>query len=468
MRERNHFIRLFHFLRAQVKRVFERVAGNRLRHGMLTAIPFWTGSFIVAVIAVIYAWLFHHAELLMFQIIGYKKWLIFLILPTGFLLSWWIVKTFAPYAKGSGIPQVIASIELAAPENDRKVSKLLSLRIIVVKILSSLTLVLGGGNIGREGPTIQISGSVFNIINRLMPKKWPKVSPKNMILTGAAAGLSAAFNTPLGGIVFAVEDLTKIHFSYFKTAVFAAVIIAGLTAQQLAGSYLYLGYPKVAQLNLHEYFIVMLVAAIAGLSAAVMKKVILAILKFRKMLISNQQQLTFLLASSMLMACFAYFVHDSILTSGKDLMEHYLFTKDKHAESLIPFSRVLGNTLSFTAGGAGGIFAPALSSGATIGSAVAGWFKLGAPQTNVMILAGMVGFLVGITRSPFTSAILVLEMTDRHSIILHLMTAALVALVFARLVSARSLYDTLKIVYMKELEEEERQAALVKATTDKS
>ena len=454
----NIFLGFFRFLRTQAKHVFDKLAGNRLKHGMLTAIPFWTGSFIVAAIAVVYAWLFHHAELLMFEIIGYKKWLIFLILPAGFILSWWIVKTFAPYAKGSGIPQVIAAIEMESPENEKKVSKLLSVRIILVKILSSLAMVLGGGNIGREGPTIQISGSVFRIINRIMPKWWPKVSAKNMILTGAAAGLSAAFNTPLGGIVFAVEDLTKIHFSYFKTAVFAAVIIAGLTAQQLAGSYLYLGYPKVAQLDLKEYLIVILVAAIAGLSAAVMKRVIMAILKFKKMLKGNKKQLIFLLVSSMIMACFAYFIHDSILTSGKDLMENYLFTNNKHAEPLIPFSRVLGSTLSFTSGGAGGIFAPALSSGATIGSAISGWFHLAGPQTNVMILAGMVGFLVGITRSPFTSAILVLEMTDRHSIILHLMTAALVAMVFARLVSGRSLYDTLKIVYMKELEEQERAA----------
>lgn len=432
--------------------MFDRFVNDRLKHGVLTAIPFWAGSFIVAVIAVIYASLFHHAELAMFWLLGFKKWLVFLILPTAFILSWWVVKRFAPYAKGSGIPQVIAAVELAAPETDKKISKLLSLRVMVVKVISSLVLVLGGGNIGREGPTVQISGSVFNFINSIIPKWWPKVSHKNMILTGAAAGLSAAFNTPLGGIVFAVEDLTKIHFSYFKTAVFTAVIIAGLTAQQLAGSYLYLGYPAVAQLGFKEYAVVILVAAIAGLSAAVTSKIILAILRLRKTLKTNKDQVVFLFSSAMVVASFAYFVHDSILSSGKDLMEHYLFTSDKHAAGFIPLSRILGNTLSFTTGGAGGIFAPALSSGASIGSAVSGWFELSAPQTNVMMLAGMVGFLTGITRSPFTSAILVLEMTDRHSIILHLMTAALVASIFARIIARRSLYDSLKISYMKELD----------------
>ena len=81
-------------------------------------------------------------------------------------------------------------------------------------------MVVGGGVIGREGPTIQIAGSVFRKINQWLPEWWPKISKKNMIMTGAAAGLAAAFNTPLGGIVFAVEELTKTHISYFKTAIF--------------------------------------------------------------------------------------------------------------------------------------------------------------------------------------------------------------------------------------------------------
>lgn len=450
--KKNYFLRLLRLLHLRGKQLFDRFANKKLKHGILTAIPFWSGSFIVGVIAVIYAWLFHHAELLMFAIVGYHKWLLFLILPTGFILSWWIVKKFSPYASGSGIPQVIASIELAAPETDKKVSQLLGLRTILVKIVSSLVLVLGGGAVGREGPTIQISGSVFHIINRFIPKWWPRVSHKNMILTGAAAGLSAAFNTPLGGIVFAVEELTKIHFSYFKTALFTAIIIAGLTAQQLAGSYLYLGYPQVADLRFSEFLVILLVAAIAGFSAAVMSKVMLAILRFKKKLKNNKEQLLFLFFTSMVIAGFAYFFSETILSSGKDLMEHYLFTTDKHAAGIVPFSRILGNTLSFSSGGAGGIFAPALSSGATIGSAVSGWFQFAAPHTNVMILAGMVGFLTGVTRSPFTSAIVVLEMTDRHSIILQLMTAALVAYVFARVVSGKSLYEILKNNYIKELQ----------------
>ena len=125
-------------------------------------------------------------------------------------------------------------------------------------------MILGGGVIGREGPTIQIAGSVFRKVNQLLPVWWPKVSKRNMIMTGAAAGLAAAFNTPLGGIVFAIEELTKTHISYFRTALFTAVIIAGLTAQGLFGPYLYLGYPLIKGISVYIFLGVILVALLAG------------------------------------------------------------------------------------------------------------------------------------------------------------------------------------------------------------
>ena len=159
----------------------------------------------------------------------------------------------------------MAAIELSTPRTVDKVKGLLSLRIIFVKIVSSLVMVLGGGIIGREGPTIQIAGSVFWKINQWLPAWWPKISKKNMIMTGAAAGLAAAFNTPLGGIVFAVEELSKTHINQFKTALFTAIIIAGLTAQAFLGPYLYLGYPDVSHLSGFIFLPVILVALLSGL-----------------------------------------------------------------------------------------------------------------------------------------------------------------------------------------------------------
>jgi H+/Cl- antiporter ClcA len=114
-----------------------------------------------------------------------------------------------------------------------------------------------------------------------------------------------------------------------------------------------------------------------------------------------------------------------------------------------------GSIVSFTAGSAGGVFAPALSAGASIGSLIAGWFHLNASDANVIILCGMVSFLTGVTRSPFTCAILVLEMTDRNNLIFHLMLAGMVASLAAMAVDKHSLYDHLKDEYIHQLIKED-------------
>jgi H+/Cl- antiporter ClcA len=117
----------------------------------------------------------------------------------------------------------------------------------------------------------------------------------------------------------------------------------------------------------------------------------------------------------------------------------------------MPLLRTIGPILSFTSGAAGGVFAPALSAGASIGSATAGWMHLSDSNTNLLILSGMVAFLTGVTRTPFTSAILVLEMTDRHNVIFHLMLAGMVSSLVSMLIDKHSFYDHLKHQYMREL-----------------
>lgn len=398
-----------------------------------------------------YAQIFQWGEKLLATILQWHDWLIFIIAPIGFILSWWLVKEFAPNAKGSGIPQVMASIELANPKENKLIRELLSIKIIIIKILSSVILVIGGGAVGREGPTIQIAGSIFRKVNEYLPDWWPKISKKNMIMTGAAAGLSAAFNTPLGGIVFAVEELAKTHINYFKTALFSAVIIAGLTAQTFAGSYLYLGYPKTNDVSLWIMFPVILVAITSGILASQLSVYMLKISKWKRRLKTNKANIIFLLATSLTIASIAYFINVEVLGSGKEIMERILYTSDKHEDWYVPLLRMIGPALSFTSGGAGGIFAPALTGGATVGSVIAGFINLSPNETNVVVLGGMVAFLTGITRAPFTSAIIVLEMTDRHSLIFHLMLAGMVSSLASLLVSRYSLYDMLKVGFLEEL-----------------
>lgn len=444
-------LKIFVYLRQSFKTAFDNLHNEKLKNNLLQAIPFWIGSVITGIFAVLYAQIFLWGEKLMKVIMEWQAWSIFIMAPVCFVLSWWLVKKYAPYAKGSGIPQVMAAVELANPKEHHKIKYLLSLKIIFFKMLSSLILIIGGGAIGREGPTIQIAGSVFRTVNEYLPSWWPKISKRNMIMTGAAAGLSAAFNTPLGGIVFAVEELAKTHINYFKTALFTAVIIAGLMAQTLAGSYLYLGYPKTADVGLSIMFPVILVAGISGILASKLSVLMLKINAWNKTLKNDRQKIAFLIASALLIATLAYFVNREILGSGKEIMERTLFTADKHEDWYVPLFRMIGPALSFTSGGAGGIFAPALSAGASIGSVISGWIHLSPNETNVVILGGMVAFLTGITRAPFTSAIIVLEMTDRHSLIFHLMLAGMVSSLISVMVSKKSLYDLLKNSYLEEI-----------------
>jgi H+/Cl- antiporter ClcA len=449
-------LKIFTLIKKSVKNSFDNIRNEQLKHNLLQAIPFWIGSVITGFFAVMYAQVFAWGEHLMNFIFDWHAWMIFIIAPIGFVLSWWLVKEFAPNAKGSGIPQVMAAVELANPKEHRKIRNLLSIKIIFFKILSSVILVIGGGAVGREGPTIQIAGSVFRKVNEYLPEWWPKISKKNMIMTGAAAGLAAAFNTPLGGIVFAVEELSKTHINYFKTALFTAVIIAGLTAQTLAGSYLYLGYPKTNDVSLMVMFPIVLVAAVAGILASQLSVAMLKINSWKKnKLKTDKANVIFLIICALIIASIAYFINREILGSGKEIMERVLFTKDKHEDWYVPVLRMLGPALSFTSGGAGGIFAPALTAGASIGSVISGAIHLAPNETNVVVLAGMVAFLTGITRAPFTSAIIVLEMTDRHSLIFHLMLAGMVSSIASILVSRHSLYDVLKVNFLTELRQKD-------------
>jgi H+/Cl- antiporter ClcA len=436
-------------LRQRAKFFFDRIGTESIRTNVLQAVPFWIASLITGLVAVGYTKLFVYSEILLQQVWHRYEWILFFITPVCFLLAWAIVQLFAPNARGSGIPQVMAAIELSTPKHDATIHKLLSFRILLAKMASSLMMVLGGGAIGREGPTIQIAGSIFRMVNKWIPQSWPKLSKQSFILTGAAAGLAAAFNTPLGGVVFAMEELAKIHIRFFRTALFSAVIIAGLTAQGFLGPYLYLGYPNVKGLQFSIYVGVACTAILAGLAGGFMGKAILAIMRWKKNF-TRSENVLFIIGAGLAIATVAYFLNDAVLGSGKVLMNSTLFSDKKYSTWHTVLLRIGGPVLCFNTGAAGGIFAPSLAAGASIGSFVAGVFHLLGANANILILSGMVGFLTGVTRTPFTSAILVLEMTDRHSVIFHLMLAALLSNIAALLVDKYSFYEQLKKNYVED------------------
>jgi H+/Cl- antiporter ClcA len=288
------------------------------------------------------------------------------------------------------------------------------------------------------------------MVSKWIPRSWPQLSNQSFILTGAAAGLAAAFNTPLGGIVFAVEELAKIHVRFFRTALFSAVIISGLTAQGFLGPYLYLGYPNVKDLHFSVYFGVAGSAVIAGICGSFMCKAILKILDWKKSF-TLKQNILFVFAAGLVIATLAFYMNPLVLGSGHDIMNEVLFSKQKPVNLDTVVLRIIGPIVSFITGSATGIFAPSLAAGASLGAFIGGVFNVSGADANILILSGMVGFLTGVTRTPFTSAILVLEMTDRHSVIFHLMIAAMVSQLAALLIDKHSFYEQLKKKYVEEV-----------------
>ncbi|MCW5899324.1 MAG: chloride channel protein [Flavobacteriales bacterium] len=434
------------YISGGLERVRQWLIQSRARELVLLALPYQVAAVLTALVAVGYAKLFHWMEARNMALLEQDPRWIFATAPLGFLVSWFVVRRFAPLAGGSGIPQLMAAIEVATEKKRDASWRFLNVRIILVKITASLALVFGGGAAGREGPTLQIAGSIYRAVHKVLPPFWPRVSRRVMMITGGAAGLSAAFNTPLGGIVFAVEELTKTHIAQFRTAVLTAVIISGMTAQWLLGPYLFLGYPKLQPATFSFMYKILAIAAVAGLAGAVFCRLLLAVDKLRRSLKGFVAHALFAIGCALLFALVVHFIGMQAVGSGKGVLERYLFASDVGASGRDVAARMLGPLFTSSAGGAGGIFAPSLAAGAAIG----GWltemlgFAGNRGQFNLLVLAGMTAFLTGVTRSPFTSAILVLEMTDRHSAIFQLMYAAVIGYLIAYTIDRKSYYERMR------------------------
>ncbi len=343
----------------------------------------------------------------------------------------------------------MAAMELS-PTNNKFLDKLLSVPMLIVKILGSCICVLGGGVSGREGPTLQISTAIFYQITKYWPKKLPPPQLPAMMLAGGAAGLASAFNTPLGGVVFAIEELAKTHISLVRTAVFQAVIIAGIMAQFFLGNYLYFGDSSfntiTSQVIFQTIFIAVIIGAVSGLFAEGLYRVG----KWRAQK-SFAQKILITLFFGLLLSLTIWLCGPSTIGAGKSVILNSLQNPDQALAAEVPLARILGNFFTYSAGVIGGVFAPALASGATL----AHWLSqnLGFTNFKLMAFVGMVSFLTGVTRSPFTSFVLVLEMGDSHEIILYLMLASMVANVAARLVAKKPFYEQVCHDLIKKAEE---------------
>ncbi len=418
----------------------ERNHVEEAKRRLLVALPFWFAAVVTSGIAVFYARAFQMVEKLALNIFSTLGYWSLILVPLLFLLSWFVVDRYAPFANGSGIPQLMAAAELSEHDSKNKfIERLLGVRIVAIKILSSLLGVLGGGAIGREGPTLQIAGSVFHLTGKFLAQKNAHFKNQHvLILAGGAAGLASAFNTPLGGIAYVVEELSKSHLSSFRTGILHSVIVAGLISQLILGPYLYFGYPKMQTFAMSQMGLVIAISIVIGFISALFGQTLKLVVVYRESLQSKKEKAILALICGFLIASFALFASGAVIGSGKDLLNGLLFD-DKVASFMDVVSRFVGSVVTYAVGGAGGIFAPTLS----LGGAGASYMSdlLGQNLGPVGVLIGMTAALSALTQSPLTSFVLILEMTDRHNAIFPLMIAALIGQGVSKFISKHSFYD---------------------------
>ncbi len=418
-------------------------------------IALWAAALIVGCFAVGFASLIAWAEHWSITFFSKRGPWLFAVAPLAMWLGWWVVHRFAPEAKGSGIPQVMATLDgRESPEYHAFHEQVLGVRVVIVKVISALLCVLGGGAVGREGPTIQISAAIFHLARKGIRRLGfeDTQGSDHWVVAGSAAGIAAAFNTPLGGLVYAIEELASVHFHRFKTSLIASVILAGLAAQALAGTYLYLGFPKVGVVEAWRLMpLTILVGATCGLAGGLMGQWLVRLGSIRSQIKSFKSLSWIAIGSGLLLALWAVFLDPQVMGPGKEVVVSLLFPGEENTVhgGILALSRFAGVLISYFSGCAGGIFAPSLAAGASLGGWLAELVGVGNPVQ--LALLGMTAFLTGVTRAPFTAFVLVLEMTDRHSIIFPLMTSALVAYATSRLVHRKGFYEQMRDQYVAKL-----------------
>ena len=357
-----------------------------------------------------------------------------LLTPAVFGGTVYLTKLRAPEARGSGIPQVIAASRDPPGE---ALGALVSLKTGALKLVMTIVMLGAGASVGREGPTVQISAAVMVAIHRLL--RVPITA--GVLIAGGAAGVAAAFNTPLAGVAFAIEELASAYEQKVAVLVMAAVMIAGLVSLGISGDYIYFGAMRET-LNLRAVAIVAPVAGIAGgLSGGLFARTLLGFAAPRHRWVRAIKQRPVIVA----LLCGIVVAIVGVLSAGATWGTGYEATRrlvESHngAATFGPakFVATLATALS---GAPGGIFAPSLSVGAGLGDILSRLFP--DDPKGAIVLLGMIGYFVGVVRAPLTAVIIITETTASRGMIVPLFATALIADLASALVCRERLYHGL-------------------------
>jgi H+/Cl- antiporter ClcA len=356
--------------------------------------------------------------------------------PFGFAASRWIADRYFKNSGGSGIPQAIAARQLhglAARE------RLVSLRIAVGKTILLLLGLLCGASIGREGPTVQVGASIMFAVGRLSPRRQP-----GLILAGASAGVAAAFNTPLAGIVFGIEEMSRSFEARTSGIIIGAVIAAGLTSLSLQGDYTYFGTTSAAMgSNVQGWLGVPLLGLVGGLLGGGFSRILILFghgLPGRIGFAVKRYPVVFAASCGLIVAVCGLASGNTVFGTG------YLQARGLvQSQNIVPFDfgmlKLVATTVSSISGIPGGIFAPSLAVGAGLGANMSALLP-NAP-TQVLVVLGMVAYFSGVVQAPITAFVIVAEMTNDHAMVVPLMLTSLIGFAVSRLICSEGVYHAL-------------------------
>jgi H+/Cl- antiporter ClcA len=403
------------------------------------------GPLFIGLVAVGFATGSEYANRMSKNLLGAVPFAPLLVMPAGFALCAWLSKRFFPGTQGSGIPQTIAAIDTI---DGSKKSTLLSLRIATGKIILTLLALLFGASIGREGPTVQVGASIMHAFYARGPFQTV-ASRRTLILAGGAAGIAAAFNTPLAGIMFAIEELSKKHVFNANSSVLITVVLSGLIPLALLGNYTYFGSSGVYMDWTSAMTVVFACGAAGGLGGGLFSRLLRSgsfLLPTRLGVWVRHLPIAFAGICGLALALLGLATSGVIFGTGYEATR--LTLEDT---AILPWyfgvAKLLATLLSSISGIPGGIFAPSLAVGAGFGENLFALFPSMAPHGATILLA-MAAYLSGVTRAPVTSFIIMMEMTDSHHMLLPLMATSLVAAGISKLLSPQPLYHALAERFM--------------------
>ncbi|HTR16913.1 MAG TPA: chloride channel protein [Acetobacteraceae bacterium] len=400
---------------------------------------FWTGAVIVALVAILFAQAASLAERLFHGVLAVNPLLVLLLAPSGFAFAVFLTRRVFPGAQGSGIPQTIAALEMTQPQ---AIARVLSLRVAFGKMLLCVTGLACGASIGREGPSVQIGASIMRALGDALRVPGPDTQ-RALVLAGGAAGIAAAFNTPLAGIVFAIEELSRSFEQRTSGIVITAVVLAGITTLALLGNYTYFGVTSVTLPVGSGWIAVLVCGVLGGLGGGAFSQTLVAAsrgLPGRAGRFVARRPVVIAALCGLAIALIGLASGGSSYGTGY-AEAHALVAGQSDTPVRFFVLKALATIVSYCSGIPGGIFAPSLAVGAGLGRVIA--HVLPAAPAGAVVLLGMVAYFSGVVQAPLTAAVIVMEMTDNQQMTIPLMAAAFLGFAASRLVCPRPLYDAL-------------------------